>query len=58
MKLEHEARGTMLPAIQRHAEIAFRYLDPGARAEAVQGVASALVAYARLVELGRTDLAY
>ena len=42
----------MLPAIQRHARIAFRKLDPEAREEAVQHVVcNACVAYRRLVEL-------
>jgi hypothetical protein len=49
----------MLPAIRKHARIAFRYLGPEARDEAIQEVvAGALVAYVRLVESGRADLAY
>jgi hypothetical protein len=49
----------MLPIIKTHANIAFRYLDPDAREEAVQEViCNACCAYARLVELNKTDLAY
>lgn len=49
----------MLPAIRTHAKVAFRDLDPEAKAEAVQEViANATVAYARLVELDKSDLAY
>ena len=49
----------MLPAIRRHAKIAFRHLDPEARDEAVQEVVcNACCAVARLAELGKLDLAY
>jgi hypothetical protein len=49
----------MLPSIQRYARCAFRHLDPEGRADAVQEViANAAVAFARLVELEKTDLAY
>ncbi len=49
----------MLPIIVRHAKIAFRHLNPEARDEAVQeAVCNACVAYARLVELGKPELAY
>jgi hypothetical protein len=49
----------MLPAIVTHARIAFRHLNPEARAEAVQEVVcNALKAFARLVQLKKTDLAY
>ncbi len=49
----------LLPGILRHAKIAFACLEPEARQEAVQEVvANACQAYARLVELGKTDLAY
>ena len=49
----------LLPAILSHAKFAFRCLKPEARAEAVQEVvANACRAYARLVELGKTDIAY
>ena len=49
----------MLPAIRTHARIAFRHLNPEAREEAIQNcVANAMIAYARLYELGKVDLAY
>ena len=49
----------MLPAIQKHARFAFRYLDREARDEAVQEVvAGALTAYVRLVESAKADLGY
>ena len=49
----------MLPAIQRHACIAFRKLDPEAREEAVQHVVcNACVVYRRLVELAKVELAF
>jgi hypothetical protein len=49
----------LLPAIQRRAWRAFRGLDPEARADAVEEVlANALVAFVRLVELGKAELAY
>lgn len=49
----------LLPAIRQHAQIEFRHLDPEARQEAVQEiVANALVAYVRLVRLGKQDVAY
>ena len=49
----------MLPAIETHAKVAFRDLKPEAKEEAVQEVvANATAAYARLVERGKTDLAY
>ena len=55
----HQPFLKMLPAIHRHARIAFRHLDPEARAEMVEEVvANAFVAYQRLVELGKADLAY
>ena len=55
----HEPFLTMLPAIERHARIAFRHCQPEARADSVQEVvANAMVAYVRLVESGRTALAY
>jgi hypothetical protein len=47
------------PAIQRFARVAFRHLDPASREEAVaEAIAAALVAYRRLVELGRQHIAY
>jgi hypothetical protein len=55
----HAAFEAMLPIIENHAKIAFRHLDPEAREEAVQEtVCNACQAYARLVELGKTDVAY
>ena len=55
----HKAFLALLPAILRHARFAFARLKPEARAEAVQEVvANACQAYARLVELGKTDIAY
>jgi hypothetical protein len=49
----------MLPAIETHAKIAFRHLGAEAREEAIQEtVCNACCAYARLVELNKTDLAY
>ena len=48
-----------LPAIQRHAQVAFGHLDPEACEEAVQEVvAYALVTYLRLAKLNKLDLAY
>ena len=50
---------TMLPAITHYADLAFRTLDLEAREDAVtEVIASAFVAYARLAELGKTDVAY
>jgi len=49
----------MLPQIPTHAKIAFAHLTPEARSEAVQNVcANACRGYARLVEQGKTDIAY
>jgi len=49
----------MLPAIEAHARIAFRGLAPEAREDAVQEtIANALVAFVRLVQLGKVDVAY
>ena len=49
----------MMPIVQAHAKITFRYLHPEAREEAIQEVVcNACQAYARLVELGKTELAY
>jgi hypothetical protein len=48
-----------VPAIRTHARISFRHLDPEAREEAVQeSICNACVAYKRLVDLKKTDLAY
>ncbi|MGA2067969.1 MAG: hypothetical protein ABSG86_23570 [Thermoguttaceae bacterium] len=55
----HKVFLAMLPQIVGHARIAFRYLNPEARAEAVQEVVcNALKAFVRLVQLKKTDLAY
>jgi hypothetical protein len=49
----------MQPAIVRHARLAFRRLDSAAKEEAVdEVVANAFLAFARLVELNKTDLAF
>jgi len=49
----------MLPAIVKQVRFAFRRLGPEARAEALQNcVANAMIAYARLYELGKVALAY
>ena len=49
----------MLPAIELRAKIGLRHLGAEAREEAMQEVvANTLVAYLRLVELGKADLAY
>ena len=50
---------SMLPAIRRYASFTFRHLRPEAREEAVaEVVANAFVAFSRLTELGKADLAY
>jgi hypothetical protein len=50
---------SMLPKIRAHAVIAFRHLKPEAREESIQeAVANALVAFVRLVQLKKVDLAY
>jgi len=55
----HKAFMAFLPQILTHAKCAFSFLKPEARSEAVQEVvANACQAYARLVELGKTDIAY
>jgi hypothetical protein len=55
----HETFLRLLPAIRRHAWIAFRHLDPESRAEAIQNaVCCACAAVARLAELGKLDLCY
>jgi len=49
----------MMPVIQQCASIAFRNLTAEARQEAIQDVtANALVAFVRLVERGKVDLAF
>jgi hypothetical protein len=55
----HDGFLKMLPAIRRHAQIAFRHLKVEAREEAVQEVlANAMVAYVRLFEQGKIDVAF
>jgi len=49
----------MLPVIGNYADHAFRHLDPEGREDAVHEVlANAVVAFARLVQLGKPHLAY
>ena len=49
----------MVPIIATHARIVFRGLGAEARQEAVaECVANALVAYCRLLELGKRDIVY
>jgi hypothetical protein len=49
----------MIPAIENHAKIAFRRLNPDAQEEAIQEtICNACQAFARLVELGKTDVAF
>lgn len=49
----------LLPRIQEYALFAFRGLDAESKQEALQCVvAGALAAYVRLVQLGKTDLAF
>ena len=55
----HEPFVAMLPKIDSYLRMAFRDLNPDAKEEAVQeGLANALVAYRRLCERGKQDLAY
>lgn len=55
----HEGFLAMLPAIVRHARVLLPPLNPEARQNAIQEViANATVAYARLAELGKEDVAY
>jgi hypothetical protein len=55
----HQGFLEMAPAIERHAQAAFRYLRAEARGEMVQEVlCNCCRAYARLAELGKTDIAY
>ena len=50
---------SLLPAIYRHTKRHFRHLHGDARSEAVQeAVVNALLAYRRLVLLGKADVAY
>ena len=55
----HEQFLQMMPSIVRHARIRFRCLSPAMRKDAVDDVVClAFAAYARLVELGKEDIAY
>ncbi|MGD0040313.1 MAG: hypothetical protein ABSE84_07855, partial [Isosphaeraceae bacterium] len=55
----HKVLLAMLPQIVGRARISFRYLNPEARAEAVQEVVcNALKAFVRLVQLKKVALAY
>ena len=55
----HEGFIAMLPVIQQHACVAFRHLDKEAEEEAIaETIAHALVAYVRLFEQGKVDIAY
>ena len=55
----HAAFEAMIPVIKTHARIAFRHLPLEAREEAIQEtICNACVAYARLEELGKTDVAH
>ena len=55
----HEEFLAMVPAIRRQAALAFRDLDLEGKEEAIADVvANAFVAYERLAQLGKTDIAY
>jgi hypothetical protein len=55
----HAAFEAMIPIIETHAKIVFRHLNSDARDEAIQEtICNACQAYARLVELGKTSVAY
>jgi len=55
----HKAFLAMLPAIIQHAKIAFRHVRGQDRQDKIQEtVANALVAFRRLVQLKKVDLAY
>jgi len=55
----HEQFMAMVPAIVTHAKIVFRDYDPEQRENLVEEtIANCLVAYVRLVELGKADLGY
>jgi len=55
----HQQFLKMLPVIQKYADKAFQHLDAEGREDAVHEViANALVAFARLLQLGKADLAY
>ena len=55
----HDGFLSMLPRIRQYAHLAFRHLCEEAREEAIaETIANSLVAYVRLFEQGRIDLAY
>ena len=55
----HTAFLAMLPAITRQVRVAFRHLPPEAKDEAIQeAICNSCVAFARLAELDKLDLAY
>lgn len=55
----HAGFVALLPAIYRQIRFAFRRMEQKRREEAMQeALANALVAYVRLFELGKTDVAY
>jgi hypothetical protein len=55
----HPGFMALLPEIRQHVRFAFRRMQPDRREEAIQeALANALVAYIRLYELGKTDVAY
>jgi len=55
----HAAFLRLLPIIRRDAAYRFRHLNGDSRSDAIQEVvANAFVAYARLVERGKADIAY
>ena len=55
----HEGFLRMLPIICLHARVSFRGLDAESREEMVQNsITNAMIAYARLYDLGKVELAY
>jgi hypothetical protein len=55
----HDRFLDLLPAIRRHARVAFRHRDPEAREEAIHAtIAHSWTAFIRLFEQGRAELAY
>lgn len=55
----HAAFEAMIPIIETHAKVAFRHLGREAREEMIQEVVcNCCQAYARLVEQGKTDVAF
>ena len=59
LQAQHAKFLAMLPRIRRYASLAFRCLNPDLREELVaEVVANAFVAYSRLVEQGKGNLAF